>query len=477
MFVVVLEWFQFSIIVFNVFLTLLKNNVIMYKQRRDYFMIHVSQFYSCSSVESAIELYYIAELGKYLRYKYGKALNLDGVLIKNDVRKSKFFDYFRMACDEGWVVNTGLDKYILEINAQQPLIHSQETVLNALMTEEQVVFDRDEFNKRQDSIDWSYRNPIKKHISFAKKEDKLWLWDIGGEDGKHFHDNKSNIVALHADMAIISLVSMVAVERLMTGVPSYFAILFSQEHCNTSMSLSLFNALEEISSCFSGWVLTSYDKLVTDDTRNNLSYQSWYVIGKEKGMLSKWYSPKEKLDYLTKLDIKVGDIVCFYERKQAQQNNAVKSISNCQMAIVRGIGSDGLTLDIINTIKPYYQGKCDFDNNTVAVKRLYGTCLPYENINLSRKKVSWMDCGVEYMMEKEIFFITHIDGDDYQTRVIDKNIVVDMSAQDLVYYILKDYNVEFNEERFLERYFKNEVPLRTKYIEGVDISAYYHEEV
>lgn len=439
-------------------------------------MIHVSQFYPCSKVTSAIELYYIAELGKYLKYKHDEALSLDGVIISNDVNKSKFFDYFRMACDEGWVIDTGLDKYILEINAQQPLLHSQDTILNALMTEEDVVFDSKEFTKRQESIDWSYRNPIKKQISFARKEDKLWYWNMDGKDGKHFHDNKTNVAAFHADMALVSLVAMVAVERLMNGVPSYFVISFSQEHCNTSMALSLFNALEEISSCFSGWVMTVYDDLVTEEARNNLSYQSWYVIGREKGMLSRWYSPKEKYDYLHKLDIKVGDIVCLYERKQAQKNNSIKSVANCQMAIVRGMSTDGISLDVINTIKPFYQGKTDFEDNTVAVKSLYGSNLPYKDINISKQYKSWIDCGVEYMMQNEIFFLTTIDGEDYQVRTIAKDTVVTMSAQDLVYYILKDYNVDFNEQRFLDKYFKNDAPLRTKFMEGLDISSYLVKE-
>ena len=135
------------------------------------FMIHVSQFYPCSRIDSAIELYYIIELGKYLKYKHNEVLSLEGVFISGEVNKSKFFDYFRLACDEGWVIDTGLDKYILEINAQQPLVQSQETVLNVIMTEDDVVFDSNEFAKRQESIEWSYRHPIRKQISFAKKED------------------------------------------------------------------------------------------------------------------------------------------------------------------------------------------------------------------------------------------------------------------------------------------------------------------
>lgn len=439
-------------------------------------MIHVSQFYPCSRIDSAIELYYIIELGKYLKYKHNEVLSLDGVIISDEVNKSKFFDYFRLACDEGWVIDTGLDKYILEINAQQPLVQSQETVLNAIMTEDDVVFDSNEFAKRQESIEWSYRHPIRKQISFAKKEDKLWYWNMEGADGKHFHNNKSSVAAANADMAIVSLVAMVAVERLMTGVPSYLILSFSQEHCNTSMALSLFNALEEISSCFSGWVLSVYDDLVSEDTRNNLSYQSWYVTGREKGMLSRWYSPKEKYDYLHKLDIEVGDIVCLYERKQAQKNNSIKSIANCQVAIVREISLDGISLDIINTIKPYYQGKIDFENNTVAVKRLYGSNLPYKRVNISNQYKQWFDCGVQYMMQNEIFFLTPIDGEDYQVRTIAKDTTVCMSAQDLVYYILKDYDVEFNEARFLDKYFKNDIPLRTKFMEGLDISSYLVKE-
>ena len=439
-------------------------------------MVHISQFYPCSRVTSAIELYYISELGKYLKYNYGEQLSLDGVLI-DDVEKSKFFDYFRMACDEGWLTNTSFSSYILEINAQQPLRESQDTVLNALMVEHEVNPNDDDFIKRRNDVEWSYRNPIKKQVSFASKTDKLWLWGLDAENGKSSYHNKINIASHQADMALVSLVAMVAVERLMTGAPETLILSFSQEHCNTNMALSLFNALEELSSCFCGWVRSHYNDFVNEDTRNNLSYQAWYVIGKEKGMLSKWYSQEEKFKYIKKLDIQVGDVVCLYERKKAQKNNLVKSIANCQMAIVRGIDKSGLTLDIINTVKPYYQGKIDFENNTIAVKTLYGSNLPYKRINISTQTKSWIDCGVEYMMQNEIFFVTPIDGDDYQVRTIAKGLTVDMSAQDLVYYILKDYDVEFNEAHFLDKYFKNDAPLRTKFIEGLDISSYIHKEV
>ena len=146
------------------------------------------------------------------------------------------------------------------------------------------------------------------------------------------------------------------------------------------------------------------------------------------------------------------------------------------MAIVRNITNEGIQLEVINTVKNYASGKHDFDNNSMAVKHLYDGKYPYEFCNTSMTTLQWIDCGVEYMMQDEIYFITPIIGDDIQVRYIDNGEFADLTAQNLVYWILKDYKIDFGEARFLERYFKDDTPIYTRFHNGEDISFCYHKE-
>ena len=84
--------------------------------------VHISQFYSCSEVSLSSELYYLSELGKYLFLNYDRALSIDGVILNSVLKKSLYWDYFRVAVKQGWVVDTNLPSYETDITIQYPLI-------------------------------------------------------------------------------------------------------------------------------------------------------------------------------------------------------------------------------------------------------------------------------------------------------------------------------------------------------------------
>ena len=443
--------------------------------------VHISQFYACSEVTLACELYYICELGKYSKIQHDKPVSLDGVLLNSCLRKSVIWDYFRLAVQEGWLVNTGVSDSKLAINVQQPLNLDKQNISNYLFVLDEVAFDSDDIQKRRIDFDYDIKTPVKSQVSFELMENEKWLWSMNGFEGKNFMLNNRSLNHNHADQSWLSLIAMVAVNRLFTGYPYVLGLKFSSNLVLNNMAISYVMLLADETQALTGWCFYNLDETISDATQLQLGYTAWYAKGRDMGMLDRWYTSKEKYEYLKQLDIQEGDLVMCYERDKAQRMNYVKSVAGCHLAKVVSLTDDSISLEFINTVKPYFMGKEDFDNHTIAVKKMYQNKLPYTELYTSKFSCSLADLGVEYMMHSERNFIVPLDEttDVKVIRVSDgvrkDTLIVDQN--NLTYWILKDYKYKFNEERFLARFFKDEEPLYTRYMRGEELEpCYYYTE-
>lgn len=445
-------------------------------------MVHISQFYSCSEVKLACELYYICELGKYSKFYHNKSVSLDGVILNSCLKKSKLWNYFRMAVSEGWLCNTGVSQDDIMITAQSPLNYDKLDIVNYLYTLDVVEFDSEDVTKRRNSYDYDTRTPIKSQISFELMTNHAWKWSINGADGKNFNVNNRSLNHNRADQSWLSLIAFVAVNRLFTGYPDLLGLVFSNNTVLNTLAISYIMILSDETQALTGWCHYALDETISDNTKLQLGYTAWYAKGKDLGMLDRWYSGKEKFAYMKELNIGVGDLIMFYEREKAQKANYIKSIASCHLAKIVSLTDDNIVLELINTVKPYFMGKEDFDDHTIAVKKMYANNPPYMTLSTSKKEFSLADIGVQYYMYSERCFILPLEeSDDIKvTRVSDgtRKDTLLLDQNNLIYWILKDYSYEFNEERFLKRYFSNSEPLYTRYMRGevLEDCYYYTEE-
>lgn len=86
--------------------------------------------------------------------------------------------------------------------------------------------------------------------------------------------------------------------------------------------------------------------------------------------------------------------------------------------------------------------------------------------------------GIGNLIYKEDKFIVPLDDADdalvqYVSREKDKIDKIYLTQNELIYWVFKDFNIQFDETRFLERYFPNQTPLYTRYMNGEDISEWY----
>ena len=156
-------------------------------------LVHISQFYACSSISQACELYYVCELGKYLYLNYGETLSLDGVLFKSHLKRSQLWDMFRIAVANGWVINTGVNEDDVSISIQNPIDYETKTLANVQIVLDEVPFDREDYEKRRNDVIYNLMTPVKMQVSFKERTGDYWLWTLDGEDDKNFCRNAGRL--------------------------------------------------------------------------------------------------------------------------------------------------------------------------------------------------------------------------------------------------------------------------------------------
>lgn len=437
--------------------------------------IHISQFYSCSEVVLSSDLYYLSELGKYLFFNHGRALSIDGVILSSILKKSLYWDYFRVAVKQGWVVDTNLPNYETDITIQYPVNYDTDDFKNFFITLDECIYDAVDYAKRQESAEYNYTTPKPTQVCFTKMTDDVWFWTLKGTCAKDEMINSASLNTSCASKAWISMIAMVAVNRLMTGVPEKLCIEFPYVVAKNQLALSDFLLLMDESNALTGWIFFSFDNSISGDIIRQVGYEAWWYKGKERGLVDRWYSPKEKLNYMRNtLNFDVGDLVILYERKYSTKFNYIKSIASCHFAIIREMTNTSVTFEVINTVKTKYGAEVYFKNQTMAVKEMYCGSTTYKTWNSSKVTYDLADLGVEYYLHTEVNFIVPLNQADdiLELDVTDGNGRTGcyaLSQNDAVYWILKDYNIDFNEDKFLSTYFKDRETAYGVFMSGKDL--------
>lgn len=437
--------------------------------------VHISQFYSCSEVALSSELYYICELSKYLFINHKKVLSIDGVILDSVLKKSLYWDYFRLIISKGWIVDTNLPSYETSINIQYPIDYTTSDFKNFYFTLDECFYDSVESAKRNQSAEYNYSTPKPTQVCFTKMDSEAWFWTLRGMSSKDEMVNSASLNTSCASKAWVSMIAMVAVERLMTGSPKMLGIEFPYVIAKNQLALSDFLLLIDDSNALTGWVIFSFENNVSEDIQRQVGYEAWWYKGREKGLLNGWYKPKDKLNHLrNNLKVEEGDLVLLYERAYSTKCNYVKSITSCHVSIVRKITSTSITFEVINTVKTRHGAEKTFQNQTMAVKQMYCGSTKYKEWNSVEKTYDLTDIGIEYYMHTEAYFIVPLNqADDLVTLDVKDNRgrtgTFALRQNDAIYWLLKDYDVKFNEDKFLSTYFKDMETAYGVFMSGRDL--------
>lgn len=405
-------------------------------------MYHVSQFYPCSHVELGSEVYYLCEIGRYLKNQGKGGLSVNGVIFDDCLKTSVYWNYFRYASENGYLVDLGELREELAISESEFENYDLSRYFTTDLDKENIAELFDEAT--QDCFKWtsSARNPL-----VSQK-------------------NNLVIVGTYRNQAIVSLIAMVAVTRVLTGFPKELTVDLTDSFTYLQMSTADIILLRDKTEALQSWVT------VTIDNELQNTYQAWVFEQREKGYMLKFCPLEEKKVYMNKLGFEPNDIVFLYERTSTKQDDTVRQIDSCKLAKIISIDGDGVSFDIINTVVTKLTAQKKYDNYPYAVKQMYKD-KSYLKYHTTRRKIQWLSLGIDNRMYMEDYFISDLNKDDFQDLWVEREIdgvheecQLRLDVLNAVYWILKDRQVSFNEEKFLDTYFKDKLPLYTQYMYG-----------
>ena len=417
------------------------------------FMVHVSQFYPCTEIKSYAELQYVIELGKQLYYRGQGGLSINGVTVKDALMDCAYWSYFLVALNKGWLTqysgSRGLYSELSVLNVF--MVEYQQDAPDLLLQENQ---ENDEFSPKVSEV----------YVRRVGDKEQDWEWTLRGSVASMV--NSLSMANPNKQMAWVAFLAFVAVERYLTGVPRTLFISISGSVTLAPYVLANFHNLVEGTNCVP-FLKYSYDKTVSTTTELNLGYEAWYYRGVIMGIAGKYYTAAEKQERLKALDLQVGDLAFMYIRKVSVQGSLVNPIVSFYPVVIQEINDNGIRYLKINNRRTKCQGVLDFAHYTDETKAAYYNHNPHIEQNLSMESTGWHKLGVEYCLDREEYVITPCYNDDIVEMAVEdttgKPVTVQMSATDLLYWICRDFEIPFNEQRFLDRYFKNTYTLYEQY--------------
>lgn len=435
--------------------------------------IHVSQFYPCSRVTLAAELLYICELGKASYIKYGKPVSIDGVVLDKALQASKVWSFFRISVKVGWVTDVGnIGRYFLDFDANRPRLTSIEFGSCILTTNpNDKAPDYDVQRASYDDV-YALSNPQYKLVCFAEQTPEYWAWDMSKRVG--FIENNRTFTSDYACTTWVSFVAMCAVSRLYTGHPQQVWVNFTSQPLSCrKTAISYFLLLAEETNCFSSWLHYEFrDASFNEMTIKQLGYYAWYTKGQDLGLLARDYTLDEKKKRIAALDLQVGDFCFFYQRKRSQRRDKIKEIESCRLGRILDMNDKThlITIEFITTLRTLAHSKKQFKQMTTSVQSLWSDSNLYLQFNTHTETFSLIDIGVEYCMSSETSFIVPIESSEDSVEMwVSEDDILRLSQNELIYWVCKEHNYQFNEERFKKKYFKNSVPLYDRYMRGDEI--------
>lgn len=439
--------------------------------------VHISHFMPIKQVDNVSVLYYICELGKYSLKSFNIPLSVSGVTFNDLLKRTKVWQYFRVCCTQGYIVDLGeLDQdntFKISIMHQLELDNTKE-VLNIQLVESEEQEDK----SRESDVESYYNNPIKRKLILNESDNQGLFWRSEHPNPVFSIEINKTFFGPLFHQALASLLAYMQVQKFIGQATwPYFELEVNQNMIyNNAACLAYIIELTEQVDIQGGtiWFKLAFADNISSEDINHLKYTSWHKIGTELNLLKKEYSPEEKVEYLKALDLEVGDVVFFYTLKPFTRTSE-RIIKNCQLAVIRGIYDTKFCLEIIHTVKLKSQAKLEFDNCTTAVKALY-TTPPYENIITRNKTFDFYDIGIQYMSFNENHFIMPVrECEDVGQFKVSNNFItatLTLDQRDYAYWLLEDYNVDYNRDKYLEKVLEGYDPVRDIFFAAKDDTYY-----
>lgn len=392
-------------------------------------VVHISNIYSCTQLETPSEMYYIAELSKYLNER-GKYLSIEGVVIPENYKDTFFYKYLKSA--------------------------------NVIGVEYEEL-------EQQDARKYFRGSLSNKTIDINCESNIEWVFDFDGSSSE-----KNNYVVfkgLLSSQIYLSFVAMITIKKMFDGSPSLLKFDFRKANVCLVKDYSNWEFLDlwlvfRKTRALSNWI--SFMLPESNTAEPQLNYEAYFHELRLLGCAKDYAPVADKIAYYRR-NFRVNDIVLLYTKVDTgSEKDPIKLIDNCQISRIESATREGLTLTVYNVHDTPISTKLYIEGLPEKVRELYGEDY-YKKYNAQSTMICWSDLGIGDLTYAESKFITDLNCDDRAVLAFEKNgevIELELENADAVYAILCERGIDFNKKRFEQLYFSTNPSIYKREILG-----------
>lgn len=227
-----------------------------------------------------------------------------------------------------------------------------------------------------------------------------------------------------------------------------------------NMSKNVFTYIN-IYSCRASmkWFASLIDLEVSDSSKNPVDLD--YMVFCNNSYMShkyKYYTDAEKVEILKKLGIEVGSILVLWERKGMCENSIFGRIKSASIVRLDEIGDTFLGFAGVALNKTKEEVRKEYYDIPSEKRYLFSDILTKEPVANAYTK-SYMYVGIDEYFKDEEYILTKLDQSEKVVKLvtIDGNEKsVEMRGVDAIYWLLRQYNIEFDVDLYREMYCNGE---------------------
>lgn len=201
-----------------------------------------------------------------------------------------------------------------------------------------------------------------------------------------------------------------------------------------------------------------FRKLVTVDVdfkglKVDINYSIHCNNGRAAGRYKLW-SASEKLQFMRELGMVEGSILILWTRKGMCKSSPTGKITSAVVVRVDEIGNDFIAVTSMPLNKTKEEVRMDFYSIREDRRHLFVDMLSQKPV-ISTKMLSIYETGIDNYFLDEYQFLTKLNKNERIVKRITvdgKEANVEMSGVDAIYWLLRQYNIEFDRDLFISMY-------------------------
>lgn len=289
------------------------------------------------------------------------------------------------------------------------------------------------------------------------------------------HDVNANQV-LHGEnrsATYVSLLAYLMVRSKRDGVQMPKLVI---DHANYNQQELEYVDLFILKSYGNGLLKNRVEVRYSDAWGFQPDWEAFVIKNRQLGLMNAEYTSTEKYKYMKK-NFQVGDVVLLYHRTKGAKGKTINKLQYCYPAVIRYFDQNTVKLTYFPMVTTRLTHLMELEEVAQTFedegKESIYTHDDYERFTVLTETMSMTEVGVGSCTFTETqFFIEPVDSDG-STQYLETPTGRDrlwMSTLDTIYAVFEDRKVEYNKDRFLQKYFhsKNRVAVYDEYRQDLE---------